>query len=124
MRPAEDTGTPTIAAVVHRAAEVCDPTGAEEASAYLLERFGDRDEPVTAVPNLAQELEEAKGAIDPQDEDPVAVMVVAVATYLAYRRTELGADRDELLRLAARAEFDGSPAEPVARWLAAQGIEV
>ena len=79
---------------------------------------------MTAAPNLAQELEEAKGAIDPQDEDPVAVMVVAVATYLAYRRTEVGADRDELLRLAARAEFDGSPAEPVAGWLAAQGIEV
>jgi hypothetical protein len=122
MRPAEDSGTPTVAEVVHRAAEVCDPTGNEEACALLLERFGDRDEPVTAVPGLAQELEEAKGAIDPQDEDPVAVMAVAVATYLAHRRTELTADREELLRLAARAEFDGRPAEPVAGWLAGQGI--
>jgi hypothetical protein len=124
MRPAEDSGTPTIAEVVHRAAEVCDPTGVEEAAAFLMERFGDRDEPVTAAPNLTQELEEAKGAIDPQDEDPVAVMMVAVATYLGYRRTELDSDRKELLRLAARAEFDGKPAEPVASWLAAQGIEL
>ena len=124
MRPAEDSSTPTIAEVVHRAAEVCDPTGVEEAAAHLLDRFEDRDEPVTAAPDLAQQLEEAKGAIDPQDEDAVAVMTVAVATYLAYRRTALDTDRDELLRLAARAEFDGKPAEPVAGWLADQDIEL
>jgi hypothetical protein len=62
--------------------------------------------------------------VDPQDEDPATVMTVAVATYLAYRRTELGRDRKELLRLAARAEFDGNPPELVAGWLDAQGVEV
>jgi hypothetical protein len=49
-------------------------------------------------------------------------MTAAVATYLAFRRTELERDRDELLVLAARAEFEGKPPEPVADWLAAQGV--
>jgi hypothetical protein len=124
MRKAEAHETPTIFAIVHRAAEVCDPDGAEEGAGALLERFEDRDEPVGDPSVFEQELAEAKGAIDPQDEDPVATMTAAVATYLAYRRTELERDRDELLVLAARAEFDGKPPEPVARWLEARGVQV
>jgi hypothetical protein len=124
MRKAEGhTQTPTVAEVVHRAVEVVDPTGAEDGPAALLERFQDRDDPVTGVPAIEEELAEAKGAVDPQDEDPAAVMTAAVATYLAYRRTELDRDREDLLVLAARAEFDGNPPEPVAGWLDAQGIE-
>jgi hypothetical protein len=125
MRKAEGhVETPTIAEVVHRAVEVVDPDGVEDGPAALLERFEDRDEPVTATDDIEVELAEAKGAVDPQDEDPATVMTVAVATYLAYRRTELGRDRKELLRLAARAEFDGNPPELVAGWLDAQGVEV
>jgi hypothetical protein len=122
MRKAEAHGdTPTLAAVVHRAVEVTDPAGIEEGANSLLARFEDRDEPVTAPRSIEDELAEAKGAVDPQDEDPVAMMTTAVATYLAHRRTELERDREELLALAARAEFGGKPPEPVARWLAAQG---
>jgi cell pole-organizing protein PopZ len=113
---------PTLAEVVHRAAEVCDPDGVEDGVAQLLERFQDRDEPMTAVPDVESELLEQKGAIDPQDEDPAVMMATAVAIYLAHRRTELERDRDELLRLAARAEYDGNPPEPVAGWLEAEGI--
>src|ERR671914_190329 len=100
MRKAEVHETPTLFALVHRAAEVCDPAEAE------------------------QTIAEEKGAIDPQDEDPVATMMAAVATYLAYRRDELDDDRANLLVLAARAGFDGRPPEPVASWLAEQGLEV
>jgi hypothetical protein len=124
MRKAEVHETPTLIAIVHRAAEVCDPDGAEDGANALLERFEDRDEPVGEPGAVEQEIAEAKGAIDPQDEDPVAMMTAAVATYLAYRRTELERDREELLVLAARAEYDGNPPEPVAGWLAAQGVEV
>jgi len=125
MRKAEGhVETPTLAEVVHRAVEVVDPNGVEDGPAALLERFEDRDEPVTAAADIETELAEAKGAVDPQDEDPATVMAVAVATYLAYRRTELERDREELLRLAARAEFDAHPPEPVAGWLAAQRVEV
>src|ERR671917_109843 len=109
MRQAEARGnTPTLAEVVHRAVEVADPEGAEEGPSDLLRRFEDRDEPVTAEADVEQEIAEVKGAIDPQDEDPVVVMTAAVATYLAFRRTEL----------------EGKPPEHVARWLADQGVEV
>ena len=124
MRKAELHETPTLFAIVHRAAEVCDPNGSEEGASELLRRFEDRDEPVGNPAEAEQEIAEAKGAIDPQDEDPVAMMTAAVATYLAYRRDELDDDREDLLVLAARAEFDGKAPEPVAGWLAAQGVEV
>jgi hypothetical protein len=125
MRKARVLGNPpTLADVVHRAAEVADPEGHNDGVSDLLRRFEDRDEPVTTEPDVELEIAEAKGAVDPQDEDPVVVMMAAVATYLAFRRTELERDREELLRLATRAEFDGHPPDLVADWLAEQGVEV
>jgi hypothetical protein len=124
MRKAEVHETPTLFALVHRAAEVCDPDGTKEGAAELLRRFEDRDEPIGDPAEAEQTIAEAKGAIDPQDEDPVAMMTAAVATYLAYRRDEVDDDRAELLVLAARAEFDGDPPEPVASWLGEQGLAV
>lgn len=122
MRKAEaHSGTPSLAEVVKRAVEVCDPERTSPAAADFEERFQDRDEPVTAPADVELELREA--GVDPEDEDPVAVMTLAVATYLAHRRTELGRDREHLLRLAARAEFDANPPEHVARWLAEQGVQ-
>ena len=121
-RPANELSTPTLAETVRRAVEVCDPEGTNEGLADLLERFADRDEPLSSPPDIEQELAEAKGAVDPQDEDPAVMMAVAVVTYLAYRRTEIGRDPDELLRLTARAEFDGRPPEPMAAWLAERGV--
>jgi hypothetical protein len=114
--------TPTIAQVVHRAAQVCDPEGGDEGVAQLLAEFEDRDEPITSIADVETEVLEAKGAIDPESEDPGVTMAAAVAVYLAYRRTELEDDREEILRLAARAEFGGGPPPPVAGWLAAEGV--
>jgi hypothetical protein len=125
MRPARTRGDPpTLADVVHRAAEVCDPNGANDGVTDLLGRFEDRDEPVTAEADVEEEIAEAKGAIDPQDEDPAVVMTAAVATYLAFRRTEIDRDPEELLRLAARAEFDGHPPGDVRAWLAERGVDL
>ena len=117
-------GPPTLADVVHRAAEVTDPAGVNDGVSDLLRRFEDRDEPVPADADVELELAEAKGAVDPQDEDPEMVMTAAVATYLAFRRTEIERDRDELLRLAARAEFHGKPPDNVLAWLEEQRIEI
>jgi hypothetical protein len=110
--------------VVQRAVDVCDPDGANEGSIDMLRRFEDADEPVTGVADVEQRLAEAAGAIDPQQEDPVVQMVAATATYLAFRRDEIDVDPDALLRLAARAEYDGSPPEPMASWLSEVGVEV
>jgi hypothetical protein len=125
MRNAErHPSTPTLAEVVRRAADACDPNGAEEGPWELVERLEDRDEPVTALDDVTEELAEARGAVDPQDEDPAVVMTVAVASYLAFRRDEIDSFDDELLRLAARAEFDGNPPPPVSDWLRDRGVEV
>lgn len=115
---------PSLAQLVRRAAEVVDPDGAEPTVTELVERFEDRDEPVTAVADVSQELEEAREGLDPGPQEPAAVMATAVASYLAFRRDEATEDRDTLLRLAARAEFDEQPDAAVAGWLAERGVEV
>ena len=48
----------------------------------------------------------------------------AVAIYLAYRRELVRGEPGELMRLAARAEFDGDPPTPVAMFLAEAGVDV
>ena len=115
----------TLADVVHRAVQICDPDG-DEGLGDLLERFEDDDEPLSsATAEIAeQRIAEAVGALDPQEEDPAVQMAAAVATYLAYRRDELDEEPGALLELAARAEFDGRPPEHVRRWLADTGIEL
>jgi putative intracellular protease/amidase len=108
--------------IVQRAVDVCDPDGANDGAIDLLRRFEDADEPVTAIGDVEQLLAEATGVVDPQAEDPVVQMVAATATYLAFRRDQVDADPDTLLRLAARAEYDGRPPEPMASWLDEVGV--
>ena len=124
MRPAEAHGhPPTLFEVVHRGVEVADPSG-QFGVADLLPAVEDADEPVTGHGDIEQELAELKGRIDPQDEDPAVMMAIAVATYLAFRRDEIDDDPSDLLRLAARAEYDGKPPDNVRAWLEEQGVEV
>jgi hypothetical protein len=118
---------PTLASVMHRAAEVVDPSGADDDGVWdLYRRLEDRDEPISGFSAgvLEQTLAEVSGAVDPQQEDPAVQMQLAVATYLAFRRDEVGDSREKILRLAARAEFDGAPPPEVASWLAEQGVDV
>ena len=113
----------TVSQVVHRAVEVTDPQGANDALADLLVRFEDNDEPVTAVEDFEEMLSEAANSIGDPDSDPELAVAQAVALYLAHRRDELNEDPVELLRLAARAEFDGHPPPLVADWLRVQEID-
>ena len=94
----------TLSQVVHRAVEVCDPAGADADLADLFIRFEDADEPVTAVEDIEQRMAEAAGALDPGGDIPSVQMAAAVATYLAFRRDEIGADPDDLIRRATAAE--------------------
>ena len=124
MRPAEAHGPPpSLFEVVHRAVEVTDPSG-EFGVGDLLEYVEDSDEPVTAHENIEQDLAELKGRVDPQDEDPAVMMAIAVATYLSFRRDELNDEPGDILRLAARSEYDGHPPDNVREWLDAQGVPV
>src|SRR5919199_1073425 len=124
MRPAEADGPPpSLFDVVHRAVEVTDPSG-EFGVGDLLQYVEDSDEPVTAHADIEEELAEVKGRVDPQDEDPAVMMAIAVATYLAFRRDEINDDPGDILRLAARAEYDGNPPDNVRAWLDEQGVAV
>jgi hypothetical protein len=124
MRPAKAQGPPpTLFEVVHRAVEVVDPSG-EFGVGDLLGPVEDADEPVTAHADIETDLAELKGRVDPQDEDPAVMMAIAVATYLAFRRDEMDDDPADLLRLAARAEFDGHPPDHVRAWLDQQGVTI
>jgi hypothetical protein len=124
MRPAEAQGPPpSLFEVVHRAVEVTDPSG-EFGVADLLGPVEDSDEPVTSHADIETDLAELKGRVDPQDEDPAVMMAIAVATYLAFRRDEMDVDAVDILRLAARAEYDGNPPDNVRAWLNEQGVAI
>ena len=122
MRPGSHTETPTLAEAAHRAVEVVDPEGDQGTEDFLV-RFEDRDEPLAGLQErIEQEMAEAVGAIDPDGTDPAIQMCGAVVTYLAFRRDELTDVREDILRLAARAEFDGSPPPAVREWLESEGV--
>ncbi|HYF25641.1 MAG TPA: hypothetical protein VD931_07895 [Baekduia sp.] len=111
----------TLSAAARRAAEVVDPDGADALVGEWLERFEDRDEPITVVEDLETHVAELTGAIDPQGEDPALVVAGAIVTYLGHRRDGAGQPDDRLLRLAADAELSDAP-EPVRDWLADAGL--
>jgi hypothetical protein len=112
----------TLAEAVHRAARACDPEGNSPSAADAIARFEDRDEPIAAIQDVDQRLAEEFGALDPQEEDPVVQMIRATTVYLAFKRADAGAEDEELLRLAARAEYDGHPPELVRGWLMERGV--
>ncbi len=123
MRPADARQTPTLAEVVRRAVEIVDPEAADEVLSGFVVRFEDRDEPIAQVHGgVEQEVAEAVGAIDPDGVDASAQMAGAVVTYLAFRRDEVADGREDVLRLSARAEYDGNPPALVRDWLDAEGV--
>lgn len=109
----------TVSDLVRQATAIVDPQGHDPAVVELADRFGDDDEPVRGV---LGELEErlAWGA----DEDPPVVMAQALVLYLAHRPDAVEDDPDDLLRLAARAEFEGAPPDRVSAWLEERGVEL
>ncbi|MDQ6746052.1 MAG: hypothetical protein M3Z27_08600 [Actinomycetota bacterium] len=117
-----DPAPVTLAQVVHRAVETCDD-GTSAALDELLERFEDADEPVAGVEDIERRLDESVGPRE-EDGDPAFTMACAVIVYLAHRRDEVRADPAELLRLAARAEFDGHPPAELAAWLRERDVHV
>jgi hypothetical protein len=113
----------TLAQVARRAAEVVDPTDEDSDVADLLTLFEDADEPVRGVlSSLDERVAEAVGRIDSQSELPQIQMMGAVITYLGYRPDEVGDVEADILRLAARAEYEGDPPPLIDEWLTDQGV--
>jgi hypothetical protein len=113
----------TMFEVVRRAVEVCDD-GTDNGLDELLDKFEDDDEPISAIEDVEERLNEKIGPpeFDDEDRDAPMAMARAVIVYLAHRRDEVEGAPVELLRLAARAEFDGKPPDYVAHWLELQGV--
>jgi hypothetical protein len=116
---AEDRTTITLSDLVRRGTAIVDADGVDDAVTSFATRHEDDDIPVRGI---LDGLEERIGW--GVDEDPSVVMAQAVVLYLAHRLDEVDDDADEILALAARAEFDGRPPEAVAAWLERNGIEV
>jgi hypothetical protein len=114
-----DPTTITLSDLIRRATAIVDADGVDDAVTDFSARHEDDDVPVRGV---LDGLEERLGF--GVDEDPSVVMAQAVTLYLAHRLDELDDDPDEILRLAARSEFDGKPPEAVEAWLDRNGIEV
>jgi hypothetical protein len=117
-----DRPTPTVAELVRRAVEICDPAGHDSSLARLEMQLEDDDEPVTAVENLEERLAIAAEGADYDLEDPAVAVATAVVLYLAARGGEADYDRnpDQLIQLATRAQWHGDPPDYVAGWLAAR----
>ena len=114
----------TLFEVAKRAVEICDPEGGDAPLGDFLVQFEDADEPITTVVNLEERVALASEGVDAEVEDPAVQMAGAVILYLAHRRDEMGDDPEDVLRLAARAEYKGDPPGWIAEWLADRGVAV
>jgi hypothetical protein len=125
MRRADFPDRPvTLFDVVKRAVDIVDPDDEDPDMGRLEEIFEDADEPVTAVENLEERLALAIEGIDNEVENPAVSVAAAIVLYLAHRRDEVHDDPDDVMRLAARAEWRGDPPVSVRDWLADRGVEV
>jgi hypothetical protein len=125
MRRADHPDRPvTLFEIVKRAVDIVDPDDDDPDMGQLEEVFEDADEPVTGIENLEERVALAIEGIDNEVESPAVSVAAATILYLAYRRDELEADPDDVLRLAARAEWKGDPPESVRNWLADRGVSV
>ena len=114
----------TVFDVAKRAVEICDPQATHAPLGDFLAQFEDSDEPITAVGNLDERVALACEGVDVDVEDPAVQMAGAVILYLAHRRDEVDDDPEDVLRLAARAEYKGDPPGWIVDWLAERGVKV
>jgi hypothetical protein len=109
----------TLSDLVRRAGAIVDPTGEDAAVEELVARHEDADEPVRGILDGLEER-----LLWGADEDPPIVMTQALVLYLAHRPDEVDEDPQELLKLAARSEFDGAPPDAIRAWLAERGVDL
>lgn len=124
MRSGSHAQTPTVFEVVQRAAAICDPDGDDELIAEFLLAHEDRDEPVTALAERDRSFFETAERVQGSLPGAGVQMTAAVATYLAFRRDGINGGDEELLRLAARAEYGDTPPDEIRDWLQDAGVAV
>jgi hypothetical protein len=114
-----------LSQIVRRAAEIVDPDDDDAVVGDFERVFEDADEPVTGVlDDIETRVGTALAELDPAVANGSLSMAGALTIYLSFRRDELNADDEELIRLATRAEWEGRPPAAVEDWLAARGISI
>jgi hypothetical protein len=107
----------SLAEVVRRAAQIVDPDGEDAAVGDFQRAFEDDDEPVAGLAGVEERVADVLAQLDPAVNNGSLSVAAAITVYLSYRRDEVRGDPRELIRLAARAEWNGEPPEPVVQWL-------
>lgn len=103
--------------VVKRAAQVVDPDDEDAIVGDFQRAFEDDDEPVAGLDDVQERVADVLSQLDPAVNNGSLSVAGAITVYLSYRRDEVGGDPRELIRLAARAEWDDDPPEAVVEWL-------
>ena len=67
--------------------------------------------------DVEERVAEVLAQLDPAVNNGSLAVAAALTVYLSFRRDELHEDARELIRLAARAEWEGEPPELVVEWL-------
>jgi hypothetical protein len=112
----------SLADVARRAVVILDPADEDALLGDYFVQFEDADEPIAGIQNLEERLALAAEGVDADVSDPTISLANGVILYLAHRRDEFDDDPDDILRLAARAEWKGHPPEAVVDLLSARGI--
>jgi hypothetical protein len=102
--------------VVKRAADIVDPDDDDAIVGDFERAFEDDDEPVAGL-NVEERVSDVLSELDPAVNNGSLAVAGALVVYLSFRRDELHADPRELIRLAARAEWNDAPPEAVVEWL-------
>ena len=112
----------TLSAVVRRAVEIIDPDDNDADAGDFERAFEDEDEPIRAAGDVEARVADVLADLDPATNNGALAMAGALTVYLSYRRDEVNVEPSKLLHLAAQAEWDGRPPEPVVEWLADRGV--
>jgi hypothetical protein len=113
----------TLSELAKIAAEIVDPDDDDATVGDFERQLEDADEPVTAIQNLEERLALAAEGADYDVEQPAIAVATAVVLYLAHRRDEVDDEPHRVMRLAARAEWQGDPPDYVRDWLADRGVD-
>jgi hypothetical protein len=112
----------TLSEIARRATEIVDPNGVDDDVTHFYTQLEDDDRPITTVQNLEERLALAQEGLETDADNPAIDVAVATVLYLAHRRDELEDDPEDILRLTARAEWQGHPPPAIQNWLEERGV--
>jgi hypothetical protein len=110
--------------VVKRAAQIVDPDDDDAAVGDFERAFEDADDPISALDDVPARVGLVLADLDPAVNNGSLAVAGAIVLYLSYRRDEVHADPQELVRLAARAEWKDDVPTVVADWLDERGLKL